>query len=75
MSVAPQWISRIAMSVCGADNRSIIPLSDFIQQAHRTGVGDQCANFRFVNRMAVAIGLRAAASRAHAPTPALHHAL
>jgi hypothetical protein len=50
LSIAPQWIRRITMRISGADNRAIIPLGYSIQQAHQTGMWDEGADFRFVNR-------------------------
>ncbi len=35
------------MRVSDGHNRSIVPLRDFIQQAHQTRVGDQVFDFRF----------------------------
>ena len=37
------------MRITDARDRSIVPLHDFIHQAHQIGVGDQRANFRFVD--------------------------
>src|SRR5262245_44584073 len=50
MPLAPQRVCRIAMRITDANNRSIVPPHDLIQQAHQIGVGDQCSNFRFLNR-------------------------
>jgi len=38
------------MRITDAHNRSIVPLGYSIQHTHQTGVGDERANFRFVNR-------------------------
>ena len=37
------------MCITDARDRLIVPLHHFIQQAHQIGVGDQRANFRFVD--------------------------
>jgi hypothetical protein len=37
------------MRITDAQDRSIVPLHDFIHQTHQTGVGDQRANFRFAD--------------------------
>jgi hypothetical protein len=41
------------MRITDARDASIVPLHDFIQQAHQIGVGDQGADFRFVDREVV----------------------
>jgi hypothetical protein len=48
-AVAAQRVCRITMRITATHDRSIIPLEDFIQQAHQIGVGHQRANFRFVD--------------------------
>ena len=49
MPLAAQWVCRITMRITDACDRSIVPAHDFIHQAHQIRVGDQCANFRFVD--------------------------
>ena len=38
------------MRITDTGNRSIVPLGYAIQQAHQTGVWDERADFRLVNR-------------------------
>ena len=47
---AAQGICRVTVCITDAHDASIVPLHDFIQQAHQIGVGDERANFRFVDR-------------------------
>ena len=44
------------MRITNTRDRSIIPLHDFVQQAHQIRVGDQRANFRFVDRHEIEVG-------------------
>jgi hypothetical protein len=44
-----QRVCLITMRVTDTCDRLIVPPHDFIQQAHQIGVGDQRANFRFVD--------------------------
>ena len=50
------------MRVSDGHNRSIVPLRDFIQQAHQTRVGDQRANLRFWDVHEVKVIVRTFAS-------------
>ena len=50
MSVAAQWIGRIAMRITDAGNRSVVPFDYAIQQAHQTGVWNERADFRLVDQ-------------------------
>jgi hypothetical protein len=47
--LAAQRVCWITMRITDARDRSIVPQHDFIHQAHQIGVGDQGANFRFVD--------------------------
>ena len=41
------------MCITDASDRSVVPMLHFIQQTHQIGVGDQCSDFRLVDRHVV----------------------
>ena len=49
LAATSERITCLAMRVGDTNDRIVIPGNDAIQEAHRAGVGDEGANFRFVD--------------------------
>jgi hypothetical protein len=49
MAVTAQRVCWITMRITSAYDRAIVPQQDFVYEAHQIGVGDQRANFGFVD--------------------------
>jgi hypothetical protein len=50
LSLSTQRIGRVAMRITATDDRLIVPLDYTIEQTHESRVGDQRADFRFVDQ-------------------------
>jgi hypothetical protein len=50
LAVTAKRIICVAMRVADANDRFVIPANNIIQKTHRAGVGDEVANFGFIDQ-------------------------